>query len=316
MTDVFVDHLAYALGDQRHSVEESVAAGRTISTPQVLRDAGFRQHHVCSAQETAYDLAKGALAGMGADLSGIGAVVYATCIPMNGSIGDLELFHKTRDVKHLMDFPASHLQADFGLDRAAVIGLNQQACTGMLGSLRLARTLLVAEPEVRKVLCITADRFPPEALYEQAYNLISDGGAACLVSTEPEGYRIVAWHSITNGALASASDDETVGTYFNYTHRLIQETLAKARIEITDIRWIVPQNMNVKAWQILARLLRVDPDSVFFGTIGEVAHVVSGDNIINLKRLTDEGRIQPGDRVLLCMAGYGLNWQCMILEKC
>ena len=186
----------------------------------------------------------------------------------------------------------------------------------MLGSLRLARTLLVAEPEVRKVLCITADRFPPEALYEQAYNLISDGGAACLVSTEPEGYRIVAWHSITNGALASASDDETVGTYFNYTHRLIQETLAKARIEITDIRWIVPQNMNVKAWQILARLLRVDPDSVFFGTIGEVAHVVSGDNIINLKRLTDEGRIQPGDRVLLCMAGYGLNWQCMILEKC
>jgi 3-oxoacyl-[acyl-carrier-protein] synthase-3 len=315
MTDVFVDHLTYALGEEQHSVEDSVAAGRTISAPDVLREAGFRLHHLCPARETAYDLARKSVAAIGADLTGVGAVVYATCIPVNGSIGDPERFQQTKDVKHLMDFPASHLQADFGLDGAMIIGLNQQACTGMLGSLRLARMLLVAEPEVRKVLCLTADRFPPGALYEQAYNLISDGGAACLVSTKPEGFRLIAWHSITNGALACASDDETVGTFFNYTHRLIQETLAKARLQMADIRWVVPQNMNVKAWQILSRLLQVDLDRVFFGTIGEVAHVVSGDNIINLKRLSDEGRIQRGDRILLCMAGYGLNWQCVILEK-
>lgn len=313
--DVFVHNLAYALGGQQCSVEESAAAGRLISAPEVLREAGFRDHHVAGRTETAYDLAKHVVAGMGGELRDVGGLVYATCIPLNASIGDPDIFWKTRDVKHLMDFPASHLQADFGLDRATVIGLNQQACTGMLGSLRLARMLLVAEPDVGQVLCVTADRFPEGALYEQAYNLISDGGAACLVSTVPRGFRLVAWHSITNGALARASDDETVGTYFNYSHRLITEMLAKANLSMADIRWIVPQNMNVKAWQILSRLLGVKMESVYFETIAAVAHVISGDNIINLKRLADSGHIRPGDKVLLCMAGYGLNWQAVILEQ-
>jgi 3-oxoacyl-[acyl-carrier-protein] synthase-3 len=185
----------------------------------------------------------------------------------------------------------------------------------MLGSLRLARMILVAEPETRRVLCVTADRFPPGALYEQAYNLISDGGAGCIVSTTPRGYRLVAWHAIANGALSRASDDETVGTYFNYTHRLITEILAKAKLSPADLDWVVPQNMNIKAWQILARLVPVDLDKVVFGTIAEVGHVISGDNIINLRRLTDEGRVRPGDRLLLCMAGYGLHWQAVILER-
>ncbi len=316
--DVFIDHLGFALGGARCSVEESSAVGRLISSPEILREAGFRRHHVAAPGESAYDLARRVVDGMGVDLGRVGSVIYATCLPINGSLGGMETFQtfeKTGDVKHLMDFPASHLQADLNLDRAVIIGLNQQACTGMLGSLRLARMQLIAEPDVDQVLCVTADRFPEGALYEQAYNLISDGGAACLVSREPHGFRMIAWHQITNGALARASDDETVGTYFNYTHRLITETLAKAKLDITDLRWIVPQNMNVKAWQILARLLPVDIESVYFESIEEVAHVISGDNIINLKRLDASGRLRPRHRILLCMAGYGLHWQSVVLEK-
>lgn len=73
-----------------------------------------------------------------------------------------------------MDFPASHLHADFGLHRAIVVGLHQQACTGMLGALHLARLMLRSEPETARVLCVTADRFPSDALYEQSYNLIGE----------------------------------------------------------------------------------------------------------------------------------------------
>jgi 3-oxoacyl-[acyl-carrier-protein] synthase-3 len=249
------------------------------------------------------------------ELGEIGAIVYSTCIPVNGSVGDQRKFNETRDVKYLMDFPASHLQSDFGLDKAIVIGLNQQACTGMLGSLRLAKTLLISEPEIGRVLCVTADRFPEEALYEQSYNLISDGAAACIASTDEKGFRLIVAHALTNGAMAKASDDETVGTFFSYTHRVIQETLMKAKLVIQDVSWIVPQNTNKKAWQILARLLKFDFERVYFPTIGEVAHVISGDNIINLKRLADDGKIQPGQHALLFMAGYGLNWQCVIVEK-
>ena len=73
--------------------------------------------------------------------------------------------------------------------------------------------------------------------------------------------------------------------------------------------------MNRKALEILARLLRIDPGRVVAPTLEEVGHVISGDNLINLKHLIDRGSIEKGERVLLFMAGYGLNWQCAILEK-
>ena len=315
MKEVFLDHLSFKLGDETGTVEESAAKGRTISTASVLRESGFNQHHFCHSQTTAYDLARGAVQQIEQELGDIGAIIYSTCIPINGSVGDEKKFHETRDVKYLMDFPASHLQSDFRLDKAIVIGLNQQACTGMLGSLRVAKMLLMSEPEIERALCVTADRFPQEALYEQSYNLISDGAAACVVSTSVGGFRLLAAHALTNGAMARASDDETVGSCFSYTHRVIQETLLKAKLDIQDVSWIVPQNTNKKAWQILARLLKFDFERVFFPTIGEVGHVISGDNLINLKRLVDDGRIERGQRALLFMAGYGLNWQCVIVEK-
>lgn len=315
MKEVFIDHLSFKLGDQTATVEQSAEAGRTISTALVLRESGFNEHHICDPGTTAYDLARGAVQEIEADLGNIGAIVYSTCIPINGSIGDEKKFHETRDVKYLMDFPASHLQSDFGLDKAIVIGLNQQACTGMLGSLRIAKMLLVSEPEIERVLCVTADRFPEDALYEQSYNLISDGAAACIASTFVGGFRLLAAHALTNGAMAKASDDEAVGSFFSYTHRVIQETLIRAKLDIQDISWVVPQNTNRKAWQILARLLKFDFERVYFPAIGEVGHVISADNIINLKRLTDDGLIEPGQRALLFMAGYGLNWQCVIVEK-
>ena len=115
--------------------------------------------------------------------------------------------------------------------------------------------------------------------------------------------------------MAKASDDETAGSFFSYTHRTIQETLAKAGLNIEDIQWIVPQNTNTKAWQILARLIRFEFERVYFPSIAQAAHVISGDNIINLKLLMEEGKIKSGERMLLLMAGYGLNWQCVILEK-
>lgn len=325
MNDCYLGHLSYALGDDISTVETAETKGRLLSKASVLKDAGFRKHHACKNETSAYDLALNALSQIKDTLTDsnkpIGAIVYSTCLPLNGTLNGDQQFQETKDVKFLMDFPASHVQADFGLTNALVIGLNQQACTGMLGSLRIAKMLLSTEPEMERVLCVTSDRFPPGALYEQSYTLVSDGAAACIVSRQPDmpssnikGLRLVACHGITNGAMAQASDDETVGSYFNYAHRVILETLNRAGLTIAEINHIVPQNMNVKVWQILSRLLKFDFERVHFPTLPEAGHVISGDNIINLKHLLESNRIQLGDRILLFMAGYGLNWQCAILE--
>lgn len=316
MTGVFVDSWVYALGERKMHVGESAAAGRLLSDPADLESAGFRYHHVCEPGTGAYDLARtvGARLREAGELDGVDAIVYATCIPVNANVGAVADWERTRDVKYLMDFPAGRLQADLDLDGAVVIGLDQQACTAMLGSLRVAGAMLGAEPGWERVLCVTADRFPEGAVYEQAYNLISDGAAACVVSRRPTGLRLVTAHQITNGALGAASDDETVGSYFAYTHRLVRETLARAGLAPADIDWFVTQNTNDKAWQILARLLGVDHDRVWAPSMPDTGHVISADNVVNLSLLLESGRVRPGQRIALVMAGFGLNWQCVVLE--
>jgi 3-oxoacyl-[acyl-carrier-protein] synthase-3 len=316
--EVFVGSLAHALGDRKFHVTESADAGRLISDASDLESAGFRWHHVCAPGTTAYDLAASATAQLAAAdrLGEIDAIVYATCLPANGNAGDHAEWERTRDVKHLMDFPASRLQADFGLHRAVVVGLSQQACTGMLGSVRLAAALLSAERDWQRVLCVTADRFPAGASYEQAYNLISDGAAACVVGREPAvgAFRLLTVHQITNGGLGQAGDDESVGSYFGYMRRLMTETLARAGLTADDLDWVVTQNMNDKAWQILCRLLGIDFGKVWFPSMPDAGHVISADNIVNLEQLAAAGRLRPGMRIALTMAGFGLNWQCLILE--
>jgi 3-oxoacyl-[acyl-carrier-protein] synthase-3 len=312
----YVDAFSFALGGRQVSVQDSVAGGHVKTGAAELLAAGFRQHHICEPSETAYDLARSAVAGLGAErLADIDAIVYATCIPANGGMGDGTRFAETGDVKHLMDFPASRLQAEFGLDGAAVFGLTQQACTSALGSMRVASALLAAEPDLDRVLCVTADRFPSGAYYEQAYNLISDGAVACVVSRSPGGYRLLAAHQITNGAMVTADDDETVGAYFTYTHRLVGELLAKAALTAADLDWVVPQNTNAKAWQILSRLLGIDPARVFQDSLPDIGHMISGDNLVNMAYLAARRTVRPGEKLLLVMAGYGMNWQGLLLEK-
>ncbi|MEV6315603.1 3-oxoacyl-[acyl-carrier-protein] synthase III C-terminal domain-containing protein [Streptomyces sp. NPDC051776] len=316
MHDVHVDSFAYSLGEQKIHVADSAAAGKLRSEAEDLESAGFRWHHVCEPETSPYELARGAteqLARAGR-LDDIDAIVYATCIPLNANIGDSAAWERTRDVKHLMDFPAGRLQADFRLDDAVVMGLTQQACTAMPGSIRLAGAMLLSEPAWRSVLCVTADRFPPGALYEQAYNLISDGGAACVVSRRRSGFRLLASHQITNGALGQASDDETVGAYFSYTHRVFTEAVARAGLTPADIDWVVPQNTSGKAWQILCRVLGVPFERVWCPSMPDVGHVISADNVVNLVQLVESGRLRPGQLLAVVMAGFGLNWQCLVLE--
>ncbi len=315
-SSVFVGSFVYTFGERKIHVRDSAKSGHLLSTAEDLESGGFRWHRVCEPSTGVYDLAKAATAQLAESgrLGMVDAIIYSTCIPRNGNIGDPEGWARTRDVRYLMDFPVSHLQTDFALHDAVVLGLNQQGCTGMLGSIRLAAAMMGAEAEWRRILCVTADRFPETAKYEQSYNLISDCAAACIVSRESCGFRFLGAHQITNGGLVQADNDETVGTFFSYVHRLFKETVARTRMDIDDLDWIVVQNTHEKAWQILARILGVTLERICYSSLPENGHAISADNIVNLVDLVDSGRVLPGQRLALVVAGSGLNYQCVILE--
>jgi 3-oxoacyl-[acyl-carrier-protein] synthase-3 len=66
---------------------------------------------------------------------------------------------------------------------------------------------------------------------------------------------------------------------------------------------------------VLASLLRFDLERVQMPTRSDVGHCISGDNLINLSACAEQGLFESGDIILMPMAGYGLNWACVILEK-
>ena len=320
---VYISDIGYSLGSIRQSVEQSYADGLTFSNAALLAKSGFQFHHMCRDNQSTYDLASAAVDNLssgantesGKSLQSIGGILYATCLTCNGNLGDWQEFLDTRDVKHLMDFPVSHLQADLGMQNAFLMGINQIACTSLLSTLRVAKGLLCSDPNIGELLCLTADRFPPGAAYEQTFNLISDGAAACVVNRNGGRFKILDVHHISNGAMAQANDDETAGFYFNYSYRVISELLSRNQLTLTDIHWIVPQNTNVKAWEVLASILRFDYEKVLTPTREDIGHCISGDNIINLKVMDDRGVFTSGEKILLPMAGFGLNWACVLLEK-
>jgi 3-oxoacyl-[acyl-carrier-protein] synthase-3 len=197
-----------------------------------------------------------------------------------------------------------------------VVGIGQQACTGLLGALRIARALLLAEPELDTVLCLTADRFPVGASYEQAYNLVSDGAVSCTVSRRPGPFRLLGVEQVTDGALGSADDDETVGAFFTQTCAVVERLCARLGMKTGDVDWVVPQNTNVHAAPILARLLGLEGEQVHAPSVGSVGHLIAGDALVNLADLHDSGRTRPGQRIVMPIAGYGLNWQAAMLEVC
>ena len=317
---IYLDAIGFSVGSLRQSIEEAEAGQLLLSPSDVLKESGFEFHHRCPDNESTYDLAVRACAAVLAAASvpditqHIDLICFATCIPGNGNIGASTMFDASGDVKYLMDFPVGHLQAKFNIERAQTLGISQMACTSLLGAIRVGASLLASE-DLAHCLCITADRFPIGAKYEQSFNLMSDGAAGCLLSTRGGEFIYRGAHHITNGAMAQADDDETAGFFFNYSYRLIQETLQKLGLQLDDVQWIVPQNTNSKAWQVLASLLRFDLERVLMPTRGEIGHCISGDNLINLHACLQDNLFEPGDIVLLPMAGYGLNWSCVMLEK-
>ncbi|NIV75278.1 MAG: hypothetical protein GWN37_10695, partial [Gammaproteobacteria bacterium] len=66
--NVYLHGPVYTLGDTAYSVEESVAASRTLSDAETLREAGFASHHVCAPDTGVQDLAARAATQLGESL--------------------------------------------------------------------------------------------------------------------------------------------------------------------------------------------------------------------------------------------------------
>jgi 3-oxoacyl-[acyl-carrier-protein] synthase-3 len=316
-----IDAIAEFLPPNVMSVRELADRGLLRGSVETLESFGFQTVHV-ACKETNIDMAIGAaeslLAENEIDRDEIGMVLYAAALNSSSTVGssNLESALRLDGVHDLFKYPASVLQTRLDLTNASVVGINQVGCASIFAALRVARALLATEDGLDSVLCVSADKFPSGRPRDLAYNLVSDGACAALVRRGGTKNRIVECAQVTKGALWDSEqiENEIIAAYFPTAASLIERTLAKAGLTIDDIALVIPHNVSMRSWEILGRLIKCPADRIYMDNIAKVGHTIAADNLLNLRRACEDGRIQKGDKLMLFTFGYGSNWACMVVE--
>jgi 3-oxoacyl-[acyl-carrier-protein] synthase-3 len=312
--------IAYAVPAGAPSVRDLAAAGSLESDPALLERFGFDRVRL-AVDETPYDLARAAASSLlrehDIDPLSIDALLYG------GAPGTIA-FARPREAAGLasglcdgrrFQYPATRLQYDLGLERASVLGLDQLACTAILGAVRLARALCIAEG-LERVLCVASEFYPAEAGREAITNCTSDAACAVLVERNATRNRIAAGVTVTKGYYwgANAMRDEVMASYFPTATRVMRRTVADAGWRPEDVAWVMPHNVSATSWAILFRLAGLPNARLYGDNIARIGHTLAGDNFINLRDALDGGAVRPGDKVLLFSYGYGAHWTGLALE--
>ena len=311
--------IAYSLPAQRRSLRELATTGQLQSDASLLSQFGFEGVHVAE-KETPYSLALGAatkvLREQGMPPDSIDQLIYCGTSTLafspRGSATDAARCLATT---RRFQYPATRLQYDLGLERAAAIAVDQLACTSLFAAVRLARTAIAAG-EARRVLCVSAEFFPECAGREAIFNVTGDAGCAVLVDEAAQRNRIVASAETTKGYYwdADALRNEIVASYFPTAKHVIDETLHRARWSHDDVTWVIPHNVSVRSWDILLGLVGIPRARLWDRNVARVGHTLAGDNFINLRDAIDDGSVCPGDRLLLFSYGYGAHWTALAVE--
>ncbi len=313
--------LGYYLPPSERSVAQLVNLGQTISGEAKLIQLGFGSIRIAE-EESAVQMAAKAVRDLqsrsGLDLGQVDVLVYAGALATSSVLmnDDAQSWNAMVDPTPLFRFPGTCLQAELGIPNASVIGIAQLACNTFQAAIRVANALILAEPAVRHVLCVAADRFPAHSRREIVYNLMSDGACAAVVARGQRSNRILAMIQITRGVYwdSTISHDQLIAAYFPLARRAILEAVALAGLVIGEINLLIPHNLNIKSWEILSQVVGIPLERIYTANIARIGHVVASDNIINYIDSIEEGRIVRGNKIALFVMGFGAHWSCTILE--
>jgi 3-oxoacyl-[acyl-carrier-protein] synthase III len=312
--------IAYAFASESRSVRELAAAGALESEPEVLERFGFERVHVATAEcpyALAHDAAARLLAEQEVDPTTVGLLVYGGApsalafAPAAGATAGAAAMCTADRFRS----PATRLQYELGLEGAAVLALDQLACTTLFGAVRVARAMMAAEG-IERALCVASEFYPARAGREAVYNCTSDAACAVLLERGGARNRVAGAATITKGYYWDPAEmrEEVVASYFPTAVHAIRETLASAGWRADDVDWVIPHNVSVRSWEILLRLAALPNARLWSRNVGARGHTLAGDNFINLRDATAEGAVRPGDRALLFAYGYGAHWTGLALE--
>jgi 3-oxoacyl-[acyl-carrier-protein] synthase-3 len=315
-----ISAIHYALPAVKRSVQELAANGDLESHPDLLESFGFGS--VCIAEtESPFDLALEAgqqlLTESGVDPESIGLLVWggppgASAFTTTPSV---DLCGRALRSEARFAFPGARLQHELGLTQAAVIGVDQTACTTLFAAIRTAQAMCISEG-FERALCVVSDFYPADAGREALFNCTSDAAVAVLVERTGSRNRIIVFRQITKGYYwdPTTHRNEVIASYFPTARHVIADTIQAAGWLPSAVDWVIPHNVSLRSWDVLGGLLDLPKARFWTDNIKRLGHTLAGDNFINLADAIAGGDVQPGHKLLLFSYGYGAHWTALALE--
>jgi 3-oxoacyl-[acyl-carrier-protein] synthase-3 len=217
----------------------------------------------------------------------------------------------------------------------------QAACTGLLYGLSLAKGF-IESGLYSNILLIAAEKMSSVVNYEDRSTciLFGDGAAACVVSNEGKGLKILdcilgsdgcqaelimqpAGGSKMPASIKSIQDKlhyvqmEGRETFKHAVKRMLeacQQCMAKNNIFEDQIDWVVPHQANDRIIEAVAKRFNI-PDEKVFKTVHKYGNTSASSIGIALDELLEEKDVKAHDYLLLTAFGAGLTWGATILEK-
>jgi 3-oxoacyl-[acyl-carrier-protein] synthase-3 len=92
-----------------------------------------------------------------------------------------------------------------------------------------------------------------------------------------------------------------------------RETLAQCDLTIEDIDWLIPHQANVRILEATARKLGIDASKLVI-TVDRHGNTSAASVPLALDLALRDGRIRPGQRVMLEAVGGGFTWGAALVE--
>ena len=303
----------------RRVTNEELAKRIDTSHQWIVERTGIHARHIAADGETtatlATEAAKKAIAAAGIEARQIGLIVLATATPDQ-------------------TFPASAtlVQTALGIDDCIAFDV-AAVCTGFLYALSVADNMLKGGM-ADHALVIGSETFSRILDWEDRATCVLFGagaGAVVLKAAEASDKGILATRLHADGRhnelLYVDGGPSTTGTVGKlrmkgkevFRHAVVNladvlnETLAAAGHEAGEIDWVVPHQANKRILDATAKKLGLDPDKVVV-TVDQHANTSAASVPLALDTAVRDGRIRPGDLVMLEAMGGGFTWGAALLR--
>ncbi|MFA5925018.1 MAG: 3-oxoacyl-[acyl-carrier-protein] synthase III C-terminal domain-containing protein [Methylococcaceae bacterium] len=240
--------------------------------------------------------------------------------------------------------PAAKIQGEIGANSAFAFEVRNFCNSGNLG-IHICRNMLLADASYRYALIICSDKLSHLLNYSDPACLstftMADGAAAVVLEKGEKTNRILAYHGITDGSLADFLKIPAGGTrtfynsggcnnllsvenpeeldrilselYLKNYQLVIKTSLEKSGYGLDDVHILLTNQVKKSlAQQILAALGFTEDQTQI--TLPKMGHLGPMDTLLGLAKSLEQGKIIPGNIVVLASSAAGFSWAALTLH--